>query len=55
MPREAELSVNEKTFILDALKEGIRLDGRPLDAFRQLELTFGEEYGAVNVALGKTK
>lgn len=55
MPREAELSLNERSFILQALSENIRLDGRALDAFRALDLTFGEEYGVVNVSLGKTR
>lgn len=55
MPRQADLSVNEKAFILEALKEGIRLDNRPLDAYRPVELTFGKEYGQVNVELGRTK
>ena len=55
MPREAEPSLNERNFILQALREGIRLDGRPLDGFRTLELSFGEEYGVVDVTLGKTR
>ncbi|KIW00609.1 uncharacterized protein PV09_07806 [Verruconis gallopava] len=55
MPQEAKISVNEKTFILNALREGIRLDGRPLDAYRNIELSFGQEYGAVDVRLGKTR
>ena len=45
MPREAEISLNEREFIKRALKEQIRLDKRTLDAFRPLELTFGDEYG----------
>lgn len=55
MPREAEPSLNERAFILQALQEGIRIDGRPLAAFRNLELSFGEEYGVVDVTLGKTR
>lgn len=55
MPREAEPSLNERAFILEALREDIRLDGRALDAFRNVELTFGEEYGVVDVKLGKTR
>jgi len=55
MPKEPELSINEKSFILEALKQNIRLDGRALDAFRDVELTFGEEYGFVDVRLGKTR
>lgn len=55
MPRQADLSVNEKVFILEALREGIRLDSRPLDAYRPVDLTFGEEFGQVNVRLGQTR
>jgi len=55
MPRQADLSLNEKAFILEALREGIRLDNRPLDAYRPVELTFGEDFGQVNVRIGKTR
>lgn len=55
MPQEAKLSVNERTFILQALREGIRLDGRSLDAYRDIQLSFGQEHGAVDVKLGKTR
>lgn len=55
MPREAEPSLNEKNFVVQALQENLRLDGRELDQYRPLELTFGDEYGVANVSLGKTK
>ena len=55
MPREVDLSLNEQTFILDSLREHCRLDGRGLDAYRELELTFGDEYGVVNASLGNTR
>lgn len=55
MPREAELSLNERDFILQALQENIRLDGRALDAYRPLEITFGEDYGTADVQLGNTR
>jgi exosome complex component RRP45 len=55
MPREAELSVNEREFILHALQEKVRLDGRSFDAFRRVELNFGEEYGVADVQLGRTR
>lgn len=54
MPREVEPSLNERQFLLRALQENLRVDGRPLDQFRELELTFGDEYGVSNVKLGKT-
>jgi hypothetical protein len=55
MPREAEISINEREFISQALQEQIRIDGRAFDAFRPLELTFGDEYGVADVQLGKTR
>ncbi|KAL8949168.1 MAG: hypothetical protein Q9222_004700 [Ikaeria aurantiellina] len=55
MPREAEPSNNERAFILEALQENIRLDGRALDAYRNIELSFGDEYGSADVQLGKTR
>lgn len=55
MPREAEPSLNERTFILEALRENVRLDGRAFDSFRDLEMTFGEEYGSAHVQLGRTR
>lgn len=55
MPREAELSNNEREFILRALRENVRLDGRSFDAYRKIDLSFGAEYGAIDVKLGKTR
>ena len=55
MPREAEISINEREFIKQALSEQIRLDGRAIDAFRNIDLTFGEEYGVADVQLGKSR
>ena len=55
MPREADLSNNEKTFIKEALQETIRLDGRQFDVYRPLTITFGDEFGDVNLRLGKTR
>ncbi|KAL2169650.1 hypothetical protein VTG60DRAFT_5789 [Thermothelomyces hinnuleus] len=55
MPREAEPSLNEKQFVIQALQENLRLDGRELDQYRPLELTFGDQYGVADVTLGKTR
>ena len=55
MPREAELSLNERTFALQALQENIRLDERALDACRPLNITFGTDYGTADIQLGKTR
>lgn len=55
MPREVDISNNERNFILEALQQGIRVDGRGLDHFRNLGLDFGDEYGTVTATLGKTR
>lgn len=55
MPREAEPSLSERTFTLQALGEGLRLDGRKLDQWRSMSLQFGDEYGAAEVQFGKTR
>ncbi|KAI0597693.1 ribosomal protein S5 domain 2-type protein [Biscogniauxia sp. FL1348] len=55
MPREAEPSLNERAFVVQALKEGLRVDGRALDEFRKLHLQFGDQYGLADVTLGKTR
>ncbi|KAK4252371.1 ribosomal protein S5 domain 2-type protein [Corynascus novoguineensis] len=55
MPREAEPSLNEKQFVIQALQENLRLDGRELDQYRPLELTFGDQYGVADVTLGNTR
>ncbi|KAF7543543.1 hypothetical protein G7046_g9979 [Stylonectria norvegica] len=49
MPREAEPSLAERTFVTQALEEGLRIDGRKFDEYRPLELTFGDEYGVAEV------
>jgi hypothetical protein len=55
MNKEAALSIAERDFILNALREDVRLDGRGVDQLRPLVVSFGEEYGHVNVRLGKTR
>lgn len=55
MPREIDISNVERSFILEALEQGIRVDGRPLDQFRNIDLKFGDEYGIVTLRLGKTR
>lgn len=55
MPREAEPSLNEKAFVLQAIEDKKRLDGREFDEYRPLELTFGDEHGVADVKLGKTR
>jgi len=55
MPREVEISNIERNFILEALEQEIRVDGRALDQYRSLDLEFGEEFGTVTLRLGKTR
>lgn len=55
MSKEAPLSVAERDFILEALREDVRIDGRGPDQFRPLSLSFGDEYGHVKLQLGKTR
>jgi exosome complex component RRP45 len=55
MPREADLSNVERAFILEALAQDVRLDGRARDQFRRLDISFEDDYGACTVQLGKTK
>lgn len=55
MSKEAPLSLAERDFILDALRENVRLDGRGADQFRPINLSFGDEYGHVKLQLGKTR
>lgn len=55
MSKEAQLSVAERDFILEALRENVRLDGRGPDQFRPLNLSFGDEYGHAKLQVGKTR
>ncbi len=55
MPREVEISNIERNFILEALEQSVRLDGRSLDQGRNIDLEFGDEYGTVTLRLGKTR
>ena len=48
-------SIPERDFTLEALKEGLRVDGRKILEMREVELNFGTELGWVECALGKTR
>ncbi len=55
MPREIEPPTIQREFLLSALNEGKRLDGRlPLQQ-RDIHLEFGDELGCVECRLGKTR
>ncbi|SLM36389.1 Ribosomal protein S5 domain 2-type fold [Lasallia pustulata] len=55
MPRAVDISNVERSFILEDLQEGVRVDGRAFDQFRKMQLELGEEYGTATVRLGKTR
>ncbi|KAL9878851.1 exosome complex component Rrp45 [Glossina fuscipes fuscipes] len=53
--KEAPLSSCEKNFVIQAIKQNQRLDGRNNDEFRSLKINYGSDWGSVIVALGETK
>jgi len=53
--RETPISTCEKSFLLEALWEGKRIDGRGALETRDLEITYGLDWGSVQVTLGKTR
>lgn len=55
MPSEALPSTNEREFVLAALQQNVRIDGRAFDEFRSIDLAFGEDYGQADVRIGKTR
>lgn len=55
MVKELEPSLNEKAFLLEALKQGRRVDGREVYDMRSVEITLGTDYGYVEVQLGRTR
>ncbi|AGO09866.1 AaceriAAL124Wp [[Ashbya] aceris (nom. inval.)] len=55
MAKAIEISTSESAFILEALRQNLRLDGRKFDQFRDVEIELGSEYGDVTITMGKTK
>lgn len=53
--RETPLSNSERAFLLQAISEKKRLDGRETYDYRNIKITFGTEYGCCIVELGKTR
>jgi exosome complex component RRP45 len=49
------LSTNEVSFILDAIKHDLRIDGRKQFDFRKLSISFGKQNGQALILLGSTK
>ncbi|XP_071975445.1 exosome complex component RRP45 [Engystomops pustulosus] len=53
--RETPLSNCERTFLLQAITDRKRIDGRQTYDYRNIKITFGTEYGCCIVELGKTR
>ncbi|XP_072525995.1 exosome complex component RRP45 [Salminus brasiliensis] len=53
--RETPLSNCERIFLLKAIEEKKRLDGRQTYDYRNIKITFGTDYGCCTVSLGKTR
>ncbi|XP_073459546.1 exosome complex component RRP45 [Aquarana catesbeiana] len=53
--RDTPLSNCERAFLLQAISERKRLDGRQTYDYRNIKITFGTEYGCCIVELGKTR
>ncbi|XP_030047639.1 exosome complex component RRP45 [Microcaecilia unicolor] len=53
--REPPLSNCEKSFLLKAIREGKRLDGRETYDYRNIKISFGTDYGCCIVELGRTR
>lgn len=48
------ISANESDFVLKALKQGVRVDGRNLIDNRNISVKFGKNPGELEFSLGKT-
>ncbi|XP_001513016.1 exosome complex component RRP45 [Ornithorhynchus anatinus] len=53
--RETPLSNCERRFLLRAIEEKKRLDGRQIYDYRNIKISFGTDYGCCIVELGKTR
>ncbi|XP_048852484.1 exosome complex component RRP45 [Brienomyrus brachyistius] len=53
--RETPLSNCERQFLLKAIEEKKRLDGRQTYDYRNIKITFGTDYGCCVVDVGKTR
>ncbi|XP_065110694.1 exosome complex component RRP45 [Paramisgurnus dabryanus] len=53
--RDTPLSNCERLFLLKAIEEKKRLDGRQTYDYRNIKITFGTDYGCCIVELGKTR
>jgi exosome complex component RRP45 len=51
----ALLSSNERNFVVDALKEQLRIDGRRYYDVRNIKISYGPALGLAEVQLGVTR
>ena len=49
------LSNNEESFMNKCVEQGLRIDGRKLNEYRDIKIDFGLNPGSVGVCLGKTR
>lgn len=52
--KEEVLSNCARNFVLKAISQNIRLDGRGKDEFREIKIHFGKEWGCCEVSMGET-
>lgn len=55
MAKDIEISTSEAKFLVEALKQNQRLDGRGFDELRDVKIELGRDYGDVTVSMGKTR
>lgn len=55
MVKETPPSHNEKAFVLEALQQGLRVDGRGPHDIRAVKIALGPQYGHAEIRLGKTR
>ncbi|CAR24889.1 exosome non-catalytic core subunit RRP45 [Lachancea thermotolerans CBS 6340] len=55
MAKEVEIPAAESKFVIECLRQNLRLDSRKFDEFRSVEIELGDDYGDVTVTMGKTK
>ncbi|CAB3373451.1 Hypothetical predicted protein [Cloeon dipterum] len=53
--KEPIISNCEKAFLLEAISESRRLDGRGMFDYRDLSIRFGKDYGCCEVSMGQTR
>ncbi|SCU86821.1 LAMI_0D03730g1_1 [Lachancea mirantina] len=55
MAKDIEISVSQGRFLIETLKQKVRLDGRRFDQMRDVDIELGKDRGDVMVTMGKTR